>query len=131
MGDPETQSVLARLENDFVELLEAIATKSLRNVYINEDRRFAATVILVSGGYPEKYEKAKEITGIESVKDSLVFHAGTKRQWQRVLTNGGRVIALTSYGQTMDEALNKCNKNAQCVKFDGKYYRTDIGFDLK
>ncbi|MEM8525408.1 MAG: phosphoribosylamine--glycine ligase [Bacteroidota bacterium] len=130
MGDPETQSVLARMDNDFVDLLEAIATGNLRNIRISEDRRFAATVILVSGGYPEKYQKLKEITGLERVKDSLVFHAGTKREWQKIKTNGGRVIALTSYGQTMDEAIQQSNKNAECIKFDGKYYRKDIGFDL-
>ncbi|MEN0047194.1 MAG: phosphoribosylamine--glycine ligase [Bacteroidota bacterium] len=130
MGDPETQSVLARLENDFVALLEAIAKGNLRNIYIEQDRRFATTVILVSGGYPEKYEKLKEIEGLESIKDSLVFHAGTKREWQKIKTNGGRVLALTSYGQTMDEALSKSNKSAACIKFEGKYYRKDIGFDL-
>jgi len=130
MGDPETQSVLARLENDFVALLEAVAKGNLRNIRIEEDRRFAATIILVSDGYPERYEKSKEIQGLESVKDSLIFHAGTKREWQKILTNGGRVLALTSYGQTMHEALSKSNKNAERIKFNGKFYRRDIGFDL-
>jgi phosphoribosylamine--glycine ligase len=95
------------------------------------DNRYAVTVMLVSGGYPGDYEKNKEMTGLDSVPDSILFHAGTKLAGDKVLTSGGRVIAISSYGDTKDEALAKSYKNAEKVVFDKKYYRKDIGFDLK
>ena len=94
------------------------------------DPRFATTVMMVSGGYPKAYEKGKNITGIEDVQDSIVFHAGTKIEGSEILTNGGRVLALTSLGEKMNEALTNSFANADKIKFEGKYYRTDIGFDL-
>ena len=130
MGDPETEVVLPRLENDLVELFEATHDGTLNIQNIKHDPRTAATVMLVSGGYPEAYAKGKRITGIEAVQDSLVFHAGTKEENGELLTNGGRVIAITSYGDTMVEALAFSNKNAEVIDFEGKNYRKDIGFDL-
>ncbi|MEM0995318.1 MAG: phosphoribosylamine--glycine ligase, partial [Bacteroidota bacterium] len=130
MGDPEAQSVLARLQNDFLDLMEATANGQLDKIEIQKDERFAASVILVSGGYPEKYEKGKTIHALHQVTDSLIFHAGTKQVGEYVQTNGGRVLALTSYGSTMAAALRKSNENADKISFEGKYYRKDIGFDL-
>ena len=130
MGDPETEVVLPRLENDLVELFEATHDGTLNIQNIKHDPRTATAVMLVSGGYPEAYAKGKRITGIEAVQDSLVFHAGTKEENGELLTNGGRVIAITSYGDTMVEALAFSNKNAEVIDFEGKNYRKDIGFDL-
>lgn len=130
MGDPETQVVFPRLSNDLVDLCRAAATGRLGEVRIEEDPRAAAAVILVAGGYPGSYEKGKAITGLDSVSDSLIFHAGTRADDGQVLTNGGRVIAVTSYGATRREALATSNRNAERIQFDGKYYRRDIGFDL-
>jgi phosphoribosylamine--glycine ligase len=130
MGDPETEVVFPRLKNDVVELFKATAEGSLKDIEIQKDDRAATTLMLVSGGYPEAYEKGKVITGIESVKDSIVFHAGTKKEGKDVTTNGGRVISITSFGETMDQALAICNKNAKNIDFEGKYFRRDIGFDL-
>jgi len=97
---------------------------------IEIDNRSAVTVMLVSGGYPEAYENGKEITGLSQVKESVVFHAGTKMENGKLLTNGGRVMAISSYGQTKDEALAKSFENANLINFDKKYFRSDIGFDL-
>ena len=130
MGDPETEVVLPRLENDLVELLEAVHDGTLNIQNIKHDPRTAAAVMLVSGGYPEAYPKGKHITGTESTQNSLIFHAGTKEENGELLTNGGRVIAITSYGDTMQEALDISNKNAEVIDFEGKNYRKDIGFDL-
>ena len=130
MGDPETEVVLPRLKNDLVELFLAVKDRRLSEVVIEEDERAATTIILASGGYPGSYAKGKTITGLEKVKDSIVFHAGTKTADGKVVTNGGRVIAVTSFGKTFREALAISNKNAEEIGFEGKYYRKDIGFDL-
>lgn len=131
MGDPETEAVMPRIKSDFVDLLEGVATKTLNDKVLEIDNRYAVTVMLVSGGYPGDYEKNKEMTGLESVTDSILFHAGTKLSDGKVLTNGGRVIAISSYGATKEEALTLSFKNAEKVNYDQKYYRKDIGFDLK
>lgn len=130
MGDPETEVVMPRLKNDLVELLKAADEGTLGLHRIEMDPRSAATVILVSGGYPGDYEKGKLISGLERVDGSIVFHAGTKAVGGGVVSNGGRVIAVTSYGDGFDEALVFSNRNAEVIKFEGKYYRKDIGFDL-
>lgn len=130
MGDPETQTVLPRLKNDLVALLTATAKNQLSTQQIEMDDRAASAIILVSGGYPGPYQKGKKITGIDAVRDSIVFHAGTKEQDGAVVTNGGRVLAITSFGSDFKTALALSNKNAAVVEFEGKYYRRDIGFDL-
>ena len=130
MGDPETEVVLPRLKNDFVEVLKAIADQKLDKIEIEIDERAATTVMLVSGGYPEAYEKGKEITGLENVVDSIPFHAGAKLENGKVVTSGGRVLAMTSYGNTYDEALKKSYQNIDKLHFDKMNYRKDIGFDL-
>ncbi len=130
MGDPETQSVFVRLKTDLVALCEATANGTLGTIDIEIDDQATATIILVSGGYPEKYEKGKTISGIDQVKDSIVFHAGTKMQDGQLLTNGGRVVAITSLGSDFQSALKKSLANAKKIDFEGKYYRKDIGFDL-
>lgn len=131
MGDPETEAVMLRIKSDFVSLLEGVATNTLGEKTMEVDSRYAVTVMLVSGGYPGDYEKNKEMTGLDSVTDSILFHAGTKLTENKVLTSGGRVIAISSYGDTKEEALAKSYKNAEKVTFDKKNYRKDIGFDLK
>jgi len=130
MGDPETEVVMPRLQNDLVALLLATHEGTLALHHIEMDSRSAATVILVSSGYPGDYEKGKTIAGLERVEGSMVFHSGTKAVEGKVVTNGGRVIAVTSYGDGFDEALVFSNRNAEVIKFEGKYYRKDIGFDL-
>lgn len=130
MGDPETEAVMLRVKSDFVELLEATANGTLNSATLEIDPRFAVTVMLVSGGYPEAYENGKEISGLDSVTDSILFHAGTEAKDGKILTNGGRVIAVSSYGDSKDDALAKSFANAEKINFDGKYYRKDIGFDL-
>ena len=130
MGDPETEVVLPRLKNDLVELLLAVKDRRLSEVSIEEDERAATTIILASGGYPGSYAKGKPITGLEKVEDSIVFHAGTKAAGGQVVTNGGRVLAVTSFGKTFRDALTVSNKNAAAIGFEGKYFRRDIGFDL-
>jgi phosphoribosylamine--glycine ligase len=130
MGDPETESVMLRVKSDLVDLLEGVATGTLGKRELVEDERFAVSVMLVSGGYPEEYEKNKEMTGVDEVTDSILFHAGTKLENGKLLTNGGRVIAVSSYGATKDEALAISFKNANIINYDKKYFRSDIGFDL-
>lgn len=130
MGDPETEVVMPRLKSDLVEVLMAMANGTLNKTNLEIDERTATTVMAVSGGYPEAYEKGKEITGAENIADSLVFHAGTKLSNGKVVTNGGRVIAITSFGKDFKEALQKSYQNMEKLHFDGMYYRKDLGFDL-
>lgn len=131
MGDPETEVVIPRIKNDFVAVLEATANQKLDEIALQIDERAAVTLMAVSGGYPEAYEKGKEITGLEKSNESLVFHAGTKSNNDKVQTNGGRVLAVTSYGSSYKDALQTSYKNIQDITFDGIYYRKDIGFDLQ
>jgi len=130
MGDPETEVVLPRLKSDLVEIFEKVSEEKLNEISLEIDERAATTVMLVSGGYPEAYEKSKEITGFEKVEDSIVFHAGTKFEGDKVVTSGGRVIAVTSFGKDYKEALKKSYQNVEKLHFDKMYYRKDLGFDL-
>ncbi|MBP93446.1 MAG: phosphoribosylamine--glycine ligase [Flavobacteriaceae bacterium] len=130
MGDPETEVVLPRLKNDLVEVFQAISNQTLDTVNIEIDERAATTVMLVSGGYPESYEKGKEITGLNKLVDVLPFHAGAIVKEGKIITSGGRVMAITSYGNTYSEALKKSYQNIDKLHFDTMYYRKDIGFDL-
>ena len=130
MGDPETEVVLPRIKNDLVEVLQAVANQTLSDIDLQLDERTATTVMTVSGGYPGAYEKGKEIKGIETIKDSLVFHAGTTRKEGKVLTNGGRVMAITSFGSDFKSALSKSYHNVAKLSFEGMNYRKDLGFDL-
>jgi phosphoribosylamine---glycine ligase len=130
MGDPETEVVMMRIKSDFVDLLEGVACGNLQTRELVVDPRFVVTVMLVSGGYPGNYVKGKIITGFDCVKDSVIFHAGTKKEGNKILTDGGRVIAVSSFGKTKIEALSKSFNNAEQIAFDNKYFRTDIGFDL-
>jgi len=130
LGDPESEVVLPRISTDFVNLLEGVATETLEDRSIEFDNRTAATVMLTSGGYPGSYEKGKEITGLDKTSGSIIFHAGTKAQDGKVITNGGRVIAVTSYGKTIKDALEVSYRNAAVIDFEKKYYRKDIGFDI-
>lgn len=130
MGDPETEVVIPRLQTDLVELFASLHNQELNKITLTIDPRSAATVMVVSGGYPEDYQKGKKITGIESIQDSLVFHAGTKSEDNKILTNGGRVITITSFGDDFREALKTSYKNIDKLHFENMYYREDIGFDL-
>ncbi|RYC52396.1 phosphoribosylamine--glycine ligase [Flagellimonas olearia] len=130
MGDPETEVVIPRLKSDLVEVLSAMANGTLDQIDLQIDERTATTVMAVSGGYPEAYEKGKAITGAENIHDSIVFHAGTKLANGKVVTNGGRVIAITSFGNDFRDALQKSYQNMEKLHFDGMYYRKDLGFDL-
>lgn len=130
MGDPETEVVLPRIKTDLVDILEATFEQNLDLINLSIDERAAATIMLVSGGYPETYEKEKEIYGIDAVKESLVFHAGTALKDGNVVTNGGRVLAITSLAETYDVAIKKSYQQIAKLSFDKMYYRKDIGFDL-
>ncbi len=131
MGDPETEVVIPRIKSDLLNLFKGISNGTFgeQDFYVDED--VATTVMLVSGGYPESYEKGKVISGLEKVENSILFHAGTRKEDDKILTNGGRVMTITSFGRNIEEALSKSFDNAEKVTFDGKYYRKDIGFDLK
>ncbi|MDB9874211.1 phosphoribosylamine--glycine ligase [Flavobacteriaceae bacterium] len=130
MGDPETEAVLPRLKTDLVEIFQAIDKQCLNEVDIEIDPQTAVTVMLVSGGYPEAYEKGKEITGLEKVENSIVFHAGANKKDGKVVTSGGRVMAVTSFGADFKSALNTSYESIEQIKFNGMNYRKDIGFDL-
>ena len=133
MGDPETEVVVPRIKSDLLDLFEGVANGNLNEKTFEVDSRFATTVMLVSAGYPEEYDKGKVITGLNKVEGSIAFHAGTIQTAnnEQPTTNGGRVIAVTSYGNTMEEALSKSFSNAEMITYEGKYYRKDIGNDLK
>ena len=131
MGDPETEVVMLRIQSDLVELLEGVAQGDLASRILIQDPRAAVTVMVVSGGYPEAYEKGKVITGFDLVSpENILFHAGTKESDGQIVTSGGRVIAVSSYGTTKEEALAKSFAGAKALQFDKKYFRSDIGFDL-
>ena len=130
MGDPETEVVLPRIKTDLITLLEATANQNLDKIKLEIDTKTAATVMLVSGGYPEAYEKGKVISGLDTISDSIVFHAGTLNNGDHILTNGGRVIAITSMGNNFKEALGKSYKSIEKLHFDKMNFRSDIGFDL-
>jgi phosphoribosylamine---glycine ligase len=130
MGDPETEAVMPRIQSDIVELFKATVDGTLGSYQMKMDPRTATAIMLVSGGYPGDYVNGKVITNQEEINGSIVFHAGTKIDGEKVVTNGGRVIAVTSYGKDIDEAISKSRTNAEIINFDGKYFRKDIGFDL-
>ena len=131
MGDPETEVVIPRVKSDLLDLFKGIGDGTFSEKDLHVDDKTATTVILVSGGYPEKYEKEKVITGLNEIENSIIFHSGTKQLGDSIVTNGGRVLAITSYGENIEEALSKSFVNAEKINFEKKYYRKDIGFDLK
>ncbi|RLD61918.1 MAG: phosphoribosylamine--glycine ligase [Bacteroidetes bacterium] len=130
LGDPETEVILPRIKSDILDLFDGVANNCLNNKTLQISDDTVSTIMLVSGGYPEAYAKGKEIKNIDSVNDSIVFHAGTKTSDNKIITNGGRVLAISSFGKNKNEALSKSYKNAEKIIFEGKYYRKDIGFDL-
>jgi phosphoribosylamine--glycine ligase len=131
MGDPETEVVIPRLKTDLVELFLAVANEKLDQIALEVDQRSATTIMVVSGGYPEEFEKGKVISGLENITDSIVFHAGTKLENNQVVSNGGRVLTVTSYGDNFEEAIKKSYQNIAKLQFDKMYFRRDIGNDLK
>jgi phosphoribosylamine--glycine ligase len=131
MGDPETEVVIPRLKTDLVELFLAVANEKLDQIALEIDERSATTIMVVSGGYPEEFEKGKVISGLENITDSIVFHAGTKLENNQVLSNGGRVLTVTSYGDNFEEGIKKSYQNIAKLQFDKMYFRRDIGNDLK
>ena len=130
MGDPETQVVLPRIKNDFVDILISCTNQTLDKVNLEFDSDYYTNIVLASGGYPEDYKKGFEISGLNEVKDSIVFHAGTTLKNNNIVTNGGRVLSVVSRGKTMDEALKKSYESIEKINFEGKTFRKDIGFDL-
>ncbi|SHL69428.1 phosphoribosylamine--glycine ligase [Flavobacterium chilense] len=130
MGDPETEVVVPRLKSDLVELFLSVANQKLEDFTLEVDPRSATTIMVVSGGYPEDFEKGKNITGLENITDSIVFHAGTKLDGDNVVSNGGRVLTVTSYGDDFQQAIKKSYQNIDKLNFDKMYFRKDIGFDL-
>ena len=130
LGDPETEVIIPRIKSDFFELIEGVAKGDLSERKLEIDDRFVTTVMLVSGGYPGNYEKGKTIQGLDLTGGSVLFHSGTRREGDRVVTSGGRVLAVSSWGSTMKEALEISYRNAGRLNFEGSYCRTDIGFDL-
>jgi len=130
LGDPESEVIIPRIKSDLFDLIEGVAKGDLSRRKIETDNRFVTTVMLVSGGYPGNYEKGKEISGLEKTEEGVVFHAGTKGVGGKVITDGGRVLAVSSWGDTLSDALSKSYSNAAKLNFEGVYYRNDIGFDL-
>jgi len=130
LGDPESEVIIPRIRSDFFELIEGVAHCDLERRVIEIDERSVTTVMLVSGGYPGDYKKGLPVSGLDMTTDCVVFHAGTKLEENKVITSGGRVLAISSFGSSMKEALDKSYRNASLLKFDGIYYRKDIGFDL-
>jgi len=130
MGDPETEVVVPRLKSDLVALFQSVADQKLDTFELEVDPRSATTIMVVSGGYPEDFEKGKVITGLENITDSIVFHAGTKLDGENVVSNGGRVLTVTSYGDDFQQAIKKSYQNIDKLNFDKMYFRKDIGFDL-
>ena len=130
MGDPETQVVLPRIKNDFLELMVKTANGKLDSVKLEIEKMSYANVVAVSKGYPEQYEKGKTITGLEAESDSIIFHAGTKKESENIITNGGRVFSVVSTAESFDSALKKSYQNIKSINFEGKHYRKDLGFDL-
>lgn len=131
LGDPETEVVMLRIQSDFVELLEGVAQGNLSSRILLEDPRMAVTVMLVSGGYPESFEKGKVISNLDHISDTIVFHAGTTEKEGQVLSSGGRVIAVSAYGTTREEARNRAFATAERIHFEKKYFRRDIGLDIQ
>ena len=130
MGDPETEVVIPRIESDLLDLFVGVANQTLHEKSFIINPKTATAVMLVSGGYPESYEKGKQITGLETIENSIIFHAGTKLEGEKIVTNGGRVLAITSFGDTIEEALQTSYQNINKIHFDKMNYRKDIGFDL-
>jgi phosphoribosylamine--glycine ligase len=130
MGDPETEVVVPRLKSDLVALFQSVADQKLDTFELEVDPRSATTIMVVSGGYPEEFEKGKIIKGLENITDSIVFHAGTKLDNENVVSNGGRVLTVTSYGDDFQQAIKKSYQNIDKLNFDKMYFRKDIGFDL-
>lgn len=130
MGDPETEVVIPRIKSDLVALFEAVASEKLIDINLDVDSKTAATIVVVSGGYPEEFEKGKEIFGLDTKTESLIFHAGTKEENGKIVSNGGRVLAVTSFGDTFSTATKKSYQTIENLKFDKMNYRKDIGFDL-
>jgi len=131
MGDPETEVVVPRIKSDLLDLFIAVGNGKLNERTIELDTQTVATVMMVSKGYPEEYSKGYIISNLDKVTDSIVFQAGTTSNGKNIITNGGRVLAISSYGSDLSSALEKSFKNAELIHYDGKYYRRDIGFDLK
>jgi phosphoribosylamine---glycine ligase len=130
LGDPESEVIIPRIKSDFFELIEGVAKGDLSEREIEIDERFVTTVMMASGGYPGEYQKDKPVFGLDNISESVVFHAGTKKEGDKVVTSGGRVLAVSSWGSTMKEALRTSYRNAGLLSFEGNYFRTDIGFDL-
>ncbi len=131
MGDPETEVIIPRIKNDLVELLTATAKQQLQNIKIEKDERFATTIVAVSGGYPDDYQKGFQITGLNTkIDDTLIFHSGTKQVDDKIVTNGGRIICATALDLDLDEAINKSRDLIESIEFEGKYFRRDIGFEF-
>jgi phosphoribosylamine--glycine ligase len=131
LGDPESEVTVPRIKSDLFDLLEGIAEGNLSERNLEIDDRYVTTVMLTSGGYPGHYEKGKEISGLDQVTDCVLFHSGTKTSNDKIVTAGGRVLAVSAWGATMKEALQGSYKNAERISFEKMYYRTDIGFDLQ
>ena len=130
LGDPESEVIIPRIKSDLFELIEGVANGDLSDRQIEIDERFVTTVMLVSGGYPGNYDKGKSIVGLDLARGSEIFHAGTKREGEKIVTSGGRVLAVSSWGSDIKTALDTSYRNAELIDFEGRYFRTDIGFDL-